>query len=76
MWDVGQALRLVADSTSAFDLTSTLPTGVRTGGTFSVSPSGTPLPAGVTLSPSGILTASATAQIQSIAGVVFAYDVA
>jgi len=48
---------------------------VRSGGTFSISPTGTGLPAGVILSPSGRLTASATAQIQSITGVVFAYDV-
>jgi len=63
----------VADAVSGIDLNATLPATVRLGGVFSVSPSGSSLPTGVTLSPSGLLTASASAVLTTITGVVFSY---
>jgi hypothetical protein len=66
-------LVVAGDSSSAFDLNKTLPTEVRKGGRFTVDPSGVPLPAGVTLSPDGILSAEgASAGVTT--GVVFAYS--
>jgi hypothetical protein len=56
---VDPAPRLVAGSSPlVYDLASTLPDGIRRGGSFSVDASGAPLPVGVTLSAAGMLAAS------------------
>ena len=55
-----------------FDLNSTLPAGVRKGGTFAVSPSGTPLPAGMALMPTGLLSVG-NAVAGRADGVIFTY---
>jgi hypothetical protein len=59
-------------SSTAFDLSTTLPSGVVSGGTFSVDPNGAPLPTGMTLSSKGILSVG-TAVATSVGGVVFVY---
>ena len=64
---------LTVNSGATFDLSSTLPTGVTRGGTFGVDPSGARLPAGMSLSSSGIL-AVGTATLGTVTGVVFTYD--
>ena len=71
-WDVvpNRALALAAGTT--FDLAATLPSSVRTGGTFELDASGAPLPAGITLLPTGLLTVSSSATGDT-AGVVFRY---
>ena len=74
VWDTGNSLRLVADSVSRYDLNVTLPAAMRRGGVFSVASSGTALPSGVALAATGILSASSSAGIGSVVGVVFAYD--
>ena len=74
VWDTGNSLRLVADSVSRYDLNVTLPAAMRRGGVFSVASSGTALPTGVALASTGILSASSSAGIGSVVGVVFAYD--
>ena len=74
VWDTGNSLRLVADSVSRYDLNVTLPAAMRRGGVFRVASSGTALPSGVALAATGILSASSSAGIGSVVGVVFAYD--
>ena len=74
VWDTGNSLRLVADSVSRYDLNVTLPAAMRRGGVFRVASSGTALPTGVALAATGILSASSSAGIGSVVGVVFAYD--
>jgi len=59
-------------SSATFDLAATLPAGVARGGAFSVSSAGARLPAGMTLTPPGILSVG-TATVGSVAGVVFTY---
>lgn len=55
------------------NLATTLPPGVRGGGTFAVDPNGAQLPAGVTLTESGdLLVPAETAQGQTT-GIVFSY---
>lgn len=73
VWDPSSSLVFTAGSGNVrVDLTQTLPSGVIRGGTFSLSPTSRPLPAGVTLSAQGILTAvSPVAGITS--DIVFAY---
>lgn len=61
-----------AGSNQTFDLASTLPTGVRRGGSFGVDPNGAPLPTGMTLSSSGVLSVG-SASTGSTTGVVFWY---
>jgi hypothetical protein len=71
---VDPAPRLVAGSSPlVYDLASTLPDGIRRGGSFSVDASGAPLPVGVTLSAAGMLAASDVAIAGATAGVVFRY---
>ena len=60
-------------SGAMFNLASTLPVGVARGGVFGVSPSGIPLPKGMTLTPAGILSVG-TAIVGSVNGVVFTYS--
>jgi hypothetical protein len=71
-WDVAPAgaLRLAPGAT--FNLAATLPTDVPHGGVFDIDPSGAPLPSGITLQPSGLLTVGSSAR-GSAAGVVFRY---
>ena len=59
-------------SGATFNLANTLPAGIPRGGVFGVSPSGAPLPTGMTLTPVGILGVG-TAKVGSVAGVVFTY---
>ena len=49
------------------------PSGVNTGGTFSVDRTGATLPLGVTLASNGILSVSASAGVGQVVGVVFSY---
>ena len=61
-----------AGSGATVDLSSTLPSGVSKGGIFGISTTGAPLPAGMTLSPAGIL-AQGTAAEGPVVGVIFTY---
>ena len=67
------AVLYTSDPTFVSDLSWSLPPGVKRGGTFAVDPSGTPLPAGVTLAPDGKLSMAAGTPQSSTQGVVFAY---
>ena len=60
-------------SGATFNLATTLPAGVARGGAFGISPSGARFPAGMTLTPVGILSVG-TATVGSVAGVVFTYS--
>lgn len=71
-WSIDPPPVLIAGSSSGYDLSQTLPQGVVRGGNFSLDASSAPLPNGVTLSPAGILSASASAT-GTFSGVVFAY---
>jgi hypothetical protein len=62
----------IVDRGGSFDLSTTLPDGIARGGTFGVSSSGRALPAGVTLSPSGILSA-VNPVVGETSGVIFTY---
>lgn len=70
-WSV-PVLTFVAGSGGVFDLKTTLPQGAPSGGTFSVDPSGAPLPNGMTLSSNGVLSVGG-AVVGDTNGVVFAY---
>lgn len=67
-WDIG-ALTLQAGQSVQL----AAPSGAALGGTFGVATGGQPLPAGVTLSATGLLTVSPQALASSTAGVVFSY---
>lgn len=71
-WNVG-ALYLTVGTAATFDLTTTLPSGVARGGVFGVSATGSALPAGVTLSPAGILSVGSAAT-GDVASVIFSYS--
>jgi chitodextrinase len=58
---------------SAFDLSKTLPSNVIRGGTFSLDASSAPLPSGVTLTATGLLSATASST-GSFEAVVFSYS--
>lgn len=64
---------LTANSGATFDLSASLPSGVTRGGTFSIDPSGARLPAGMSLSSSGVI-AVGTAALGTVTGVIFTYD--
>lgn len=66
-------LAFVAGVPSTINLSDTLPSTVARGGTFLVSASGAPLPAGVGLVGNGTLTVSADAMVGAASGVVFEY---
>jgi hypothetical protein len=66
-------LALLADGATGLDLTSTLPAGVPSGGSFGVSESGAELPAGVSLTAGGLLSAAPDALIGPVDGIVFTY---
>lgn len=66
--------QIVLDPTKPFDLTKTLPKGVRSGGRFSVDlDHGTHLPDGIRLSEDGFLHVNKHFS-QNISGVVFSYE--
>ena len=71
-WDVVPSRSLSLSPGATFSLAATLPPSVAPGGVFDVDPSGTPLPTGMTLQPSGLLTVSSSAT-GGTAGVVFRY---
>jgi hypothetical protein len=71
-WDVAPARSLSLARGTSFNLAETLPADVTRGGVFDVDPSGSPLPAGVVLLPSGLLSVGATASGSAV-GVVFRY---
>ena len=71
-WDVAPNRSLSLSPGATFNLAATLPASVAPGGIFDVDPSGTPLPSGMTLNPSGLLTVSSSAT-GGTAGVVFRY---
>ncbi|MCC7382051.1 MAG: hypothetical protein IT384_09485 [Deltaproteobacteria bacterium] len=71
-WTVIPAPQFVEASGGVYNLSDTLPPGVRRGGTFAVDPSGTPLPPGMSLSSDGILSVG-TAVAGETVGVVFSY---
>ena len=65
---------LVGDPDVVFDLRTSLPTYVRTGGSFGVASTGTPLPPGVLLSSAGVLSVTGAATVGVTGGVVFFYE--
>ncbi|HET9024294.1 MAG TPA: hypothetical protein VFN64_06945 [Burkholderiaceae bacterium] len=71
-WDVVPNRALSLSAGASFDLAATLPANIAPGGRFDVDPSGAPLPPGITLMPSGLLTVSGSAT-GGTAGVVFRY---
>jgi len=64
---------LLVNSNSTFNLANTLPTGIARGGRFGLDSSGAPLPAGMSLTPAGILSVG-SASIGTVTGVVFTYE--
>jgi len=70
-WNV-PAIGLGQGAGSTFDLASTLPPDIARGGVFAVDASGSTLPAGVSLSSTGILSASSQITV-SVSGVIFSY---
>lgn len=73
-WNLGPALYLVANGQVSLDLATSLPSGYAKGGVFGVDASGTPLPAGLRLTPAGLLSADPGASLGSLAGLVFSYQ--
>ena len=71
VWNV-PAIDLGQGAASTFNLASTLPSEITRGGVFAVDESGSTLPAGVSLSPTGILSASSQ-MTESVSGVIFSY---
>ena len=71
-WSVSPTPYFLTGTGSTFDLNTTLPTGVRKGGIFAVDPKGAPLPAGMVLSPLGLLSVGNAAAGRAD-GVIFTY---
>lgn len=71
-WDVVPTHALTLTPGTSFNLADTLPATVLPGGVFEVDRSGAPLPAGISLVPTGLLTVSSAAT-GTAAGVVFRY---
>ena len=71
-----EAVTFVAGASRSIDLNGTLPANVLRGGTFSVDPSGTSLPAGVSLAINGMLTLASTVPAGVTNGVFFSYTTA
>jgi hypothetical protein len=73
-WSITPAPVLRAgDPSLVIDLKPTLPPQVRRGGQFAVDPRGAALPAGVSLSPDGVLSLTSTANVGTTSGIVFSY---
>jgi hypothetical protein len=64
---------LIVGSGATFDLSTTLPAAVRRGGIFGIDPAGARLPAGMSMTASGLLSVG-SATISTVAGVIFTYD--
>ena len=64
---------MLVGSGASFELSSTLPPGVKRGGMFGLDASGTLLPTGMDLSAAGLLSVGSAA-IGTVAGVIFTYD--
>lgn len=74
LWTINTPISFVEGSGDTIDLTKTLPSGTKPNGRFYVdTTSGPDLPAGMSLSSSGILSVG-TASVAEVSGVVFAYD--
>lgn len=71
-WEISALPALVRGGQVRIDLAATLPNGVTPGGVFALDPSGSALPAGLLLSPEGVLTVG-TAAVGSTQGVKFSY---
>ena len=71
-WSVSPSPYFLSGTGMTFDLAVTLPTGVKRGGTFGVSSQGAPLPSGMTLSATGLLSVGA-ASAGRVDGVIFTY---
>jgi hypothetical protein len=71
VWNV-PAIDLGQGAASTFNLALTLPPDIARGGVFAVDASGSTLPAGVSLSSTGILSASSQTT-ESVSGVIFSY---
>ena len=71
-WEVAPTRTIAIPAGATFDLAATLPPAITPGGAFDVDPSGAPLPAGITLDRSGVLSVSSSAS-GGTAGVVFRY---
>ncbi|MGZ8274565.1 MAG: hypothetical protein ACXWUM_11685 [Burkholderiaceae bacterium] len=71
-WDVAPTRAIAIPPGATFDIAATLPPTITPGGVFDVDPSGAPLPAGITLDRTGVLTVSSSA-VGGTAGVVFRY---
>jgi hypothetical protein len=71
-WSVSPTPYFLAGTGSTFDLSTTLPPGVRKGGTFGIASNGAPLPAGMSLAPTGLLSVG-TAGAGRTDGVIFTY---
>jgi hypothetical protein len=65
---------LVSGPDVVFDLQPSLPTYVRSGGSFGVAPTGAPLPPGVQLSSAGVLSVTSAAAVGTTTGVIFVYE--
>ena len=74
LWQVPQTVAFTITGAAAFDLRSTLPSGVAAGGRFEVDPVGMALPQGVQLAPEGLLILMANAPPAAVNGVIFAYN--
>lgn len=64
---------LLVDSNTSFDLSKTLPSTVPGGGRFGIDSTSAALPAGMSLTPAGILSVG-SAKIGTVTGVVFTYE--
>ena len=71
-WSVSPTPYFLSGTGAVFDLSTTLPAGVKRGGLFGISPSGAALPAGMSLSPTGMLSVGNAAAGRAD-GVVFTY---
>jgi hypothetical protein len=71
-WNVNPWPFFLAGSGATFDLAATLPSGPPRGGTFGVDARSPALPAGMTLSPAGILSVGSS-RISQTEGVIFTY---
>jgi hypothetical protein len=73
VWDPSPWLSFPSGSTATLDLNVTLPAGVRRGGVYGLAPTSRALPAGVTLTSSGLLRV-VNATPGTTNGIVFSYS--
>jgi hypothetical protein len=62
----------ISGSSSTFDLSTTLPSGIVRGGLFTVDSRGAPLPSGMTMTSRGILSVGSAGSTRAV-GVIFSY---